>query len=295
MVTVTLDQQTYQLPQAWPEVNASQLPRLIQLVYLTPESPAMYHELIQVALSIKPKVWQKLMKKHFNPRLPESRRTANAGLIHQLVQALRWLWQQPMEKQPFEFLTAGGFQLFLPDENFATMSYGELTDGYIHFMVFIRQLVAGDEHLNLLVATLCRPRRKGNYTADTAWNGDHREDYNEYKAKERAKSVATLPYENRMAVLLYFAASFKAMMNRYAVFQEETAQDAQPSQPGRRAEQYPGQSMLKNQHLLAEKHIFGSISQTKTANAHEVLLYLEEHRKDLLAQIERQKQAHESN
>jgi len=168
------------------------------------------------------------------------------------------------------------------------MTYGELTDAYVHFMVFLRQIVPGDEHLNLLVATVCRPLRQGMYTADTTWNGDHREPYNEYIAKQRTASVNEVDYAQRMAILLYFAANLKAIMNRYAVFASEAEADTV-------AEDYPGQSMLKNQHLLAEKHIFGGVLQTKEANAHEVMLFLEENRKDLLARIEREKKNNERN
>ncbi|WP_374755035.1 hypothetical protein, partial [Arsenicibacter rosenii] len=117
----------------------------------------------------------------------------------------------------------------------------------------------------LLVATLCRPERVSGwgkpYRDDPAWNGDRREDYNEFKARDRLALVRKTGYPQRMAVLLYFAANFKTLMDRYAVFAQEAGADQTAT-----AEEYPGQSMMKNQHLLAEKHIFGNISQTKAAN-----------------------------
>ncbi|WP_143092952.1 hypothetical protein, partial [Arsenicibacter rosenii] len=105
MKPVRIDTMSCFLPETWEEVDANRLPRLIQLVYMTPEGPAMYHELIQVALNIKPRVWQKLMKKHFNRRLTDECREANAAMLQQLIMALRWLWQDALDKQPFAGLT----------------------------------------------------------------------------------------------------------------------------------------------------------------------------------------------
>lgn len=280
MTQIELDGVHYILPESWDEINTERLPKLIELVYLVPESGRMHHALIQLALNIRPKAWKKLHQRHFSPSLREAVRRKNAEVLHQLVQILAWCWEKPMDKQPFPSITVGKEVWLLPEQGFVTLSFGELTDLYIHLQTFIQQTVAGDEHLDYLVATACRPRRPRGYTLDGNWNGDHREPYNEFIVRERVKVAAALPFPTKMAVMLYIAATIKNVMARYTLFDQSDAPgDGTP-------EVYTGQGFLKNQHLLAEKGIFGNLRQTQEANAHEVLLFLEEHRFDLKAKQE---------
>ncbi|GAB3990403.1 hypothetical protein GCM10028807_17490 [Spirosoma daeguense] len=284
MLTIEFAGKSYQLPERWSEVKPDVLPQLLQRVYLAPGGADSYHETLQLALNIKPKAWQKLMYKHFGKHVGKKTRQANAIVLHTLWHQLRWMQTEPIHQQPFKSLDIGQPWL-LPDADFLAMSYGELTDAYIHFLVYIRQLVAGDKHLDLLVATLCRPERPGDYQNAPGWNGDHREPYNEYVAKERAKSLEHLEPGYKMAVLLFFAGNMQRLMDKYEVFGKGES-DGEP-------ELYPGQSLTKNSHLLASKGIFGTLDQTKAANVHEVFLYLEEHRKDLIAEAERRNQQDE--
>jgi hypothetical protein len=276
MRPIELDGTKYMLPESWNEVTPKQLPKLIKLVYLIPESGSMHLSLIQTALNIKPRVWKRLHRKHFSAGLSDGVRRQNAVVLMQLVDWLSWMWRKPVDQQPFAEIKAGGHALLLPEAEFLTVSYGELTDLYIHLQAFIEQTVPGDERLNYLVATACRPRRPRGYTTDTSWNGDHREDYNEFVARERVKPVAKVDYQQRMMVLLYVASHIKSLMARYTLFKTDAGAGE--------AEAYAGQNFIKNQHLLAERGIFGNLKQTQQANAHEVLLFLEENHSDLLKQ-----------
>ena len=108
-----------------------------------------------------------------------------AVVVASLVQLLAWCWEKPMDKQPFPSITVGRSEWLLPEAGFVTMSFGELTDLYIHLQAFIQQTIAGDERLDYLVATACRPRRQRGYTTDPTWNGDNRELYNEFQTRKR--------------------------------------------------------------------------------------------------------------
>ncbi|WP_461073964.1 hypothetical protein [Spirosoma horti] len=229
------------------------------------------------------------MQKHFSPKLGHKARKANAIVLYDLSRSLRWMETEPIQKQPFTHIDIKlerfirpdeTLRLLLPEERFYTMTYGELTDAYIHFLTYIRQLVPGSEHLNLLIATLCRPERPELEKAAKDWNGDAREAYNEFIAKERASLVSTLDEGVKMTILLYFAGNLKSILDQYQAFSEGGS-----SEP----EEYPAQGFVKNQHLLAQKGIFGTLQETKSANVHEVLLFLEENSKDLLAEAERNK------
>ncbi|WP_375445752.1 hypothetical protein [uncultured Fibrella sp.] len=294
MQQIDLDGVRYNLPERWKDVDLERLPRLIELIFLTPESGKMYHALIQLALNIRPKVWRKLHQAHFSERLSETVKRKNAEVLHLLLQQLSWLFTEPMDQQPFESLQVGKEAWLLPEPEFVTMSYGEMTDLYVHLNGFIQQQPAGDERLDYLVATACRPRRAQGYTTDPDWNGDHREVYNEFIVRDRVATVSGLDFSLKMAVLLYVASTFKDVLSRYVLFDRPSVSDATTvGIPDETGEAYIGQGFIRNQHLLAEKGIFGTMKQTQAANAHEVLLFLEEHRADMIvrqraAEAERQ-------
>ncbi|WP_020603140.1 hypothetical protein [Spirosoma spitsbergense] len=281
MQPIQLDGQAYELPERWSELDPERIPQLLQLVYFAPATPESFHEKIRLVLGLRKKAWLKLMQKHFGPTVGKRAKEANALVLHTLKSQLRWMETEPIQEQPFASLELDfGHTWLLPETGFLTMSYGELTDAYVYFLVWIRQLVKGDEYLDLLVAAICRPARAGDYQSAPDWNGDHRELYNEFTAKERAKLLATLEPGHKMAVLLFFAGNMEHVLARYELGGGEAGEP----------EQYPGQSWIKNSHLLATKGIFGNLEQTKAANLHDVLIFLEENRKDILAEIEHRKQ-----
>lgn len=280
MKKIYLNNRAYQLPETWGEVDSEVLPQLLVLLYVHPESGATYHEILRVVLGYSPSEWQKLMKHFFSPTIQDMQREANATVLQEVLQLLKWMWTQELTKKPFEHVLVGGIPYLLPDEEFRTVSFGELSDAYIHSRAFIEQLVEGDERLNYLMATICRPERAGDYQTDLSWNGDPREAYNEHIAKVRAKDWEHVPYETRIVVLMYFLGTLKTFLGMFDIWQG----DGPASE-----EEYPGQSWIKNQHLLAEKHIFGGMAPTKAANVHEVFSFLEENSKDIKRKIEQEK------
>jgi|GEM_PF-2772091 len=289
MKQIELDGERYALPETWEDIDAGMLPGLIEQVYLVPESGRMYHEVIRLCLGISEKRWLKIQKKHFSPKLSESTRRKNAEVLQQLVSLLSWLWNEPMDRQPFEGISINGPLWLLPEPDFAAVSYGELTDLFILLHTYIASPDAGEDTLDSLVATACRPRRTpANYAGQPDWNGDHREPYNEFIVRGRVKGVANVPFETKLAVLLYVASTVKNVLNKYQVFESDPSMTTATAGASGQTEAYTGQGFIKNQHLLAEKGIFGNLKQTQQANAHEVLLFLEEHRADLMARQQAQ-------
>ncbi|MGM9508611.1 hypothetical protein ACS5NO_12820 [Larkinella sp. GY13] len=289
MKTFELDGVSYQMPQSWDEIPAPFLPKWIKLIYLTPATGAMYHELLRLALGVSAKRWKKLQQKHFGANLPDWVRRKNAEVLHQLIRWLAWAWEQPVDRQPVEFLKVDRERWLLPEPGLVSTSFGELTDLYIHLQAFIQPVNTVEATdamaaLDSLVATACRPHRPLAEMMLPDWNGDRREAYNEFIARQRSQRVAVLPFDEKLPILLYVTSSIKAVLDKYTLFDPADA-------GGDSTETYAGQGFIKNGHLLAEKGIFGTLKQTQQANAHEVLLFLEEHRQDALTAYERQKQA----
>ncbi len=286
MKLITINGQEFSLPEAWTEVDAKLLPQLLRLIYVLPANGSTYHELLRLLLGYSPKGWTKLMNHFFSPKRTEAQRDASAHALAELLRLVDWMWTGELTRRPMLYLRVGlddqSWQLF--DEGFKSMSFGELTDAYIHAQAFIKQLVPGDERLDLLVATICRPVRPIREAQDSQWDGDYREPYNEHRAAIRAKELRDRYAEEKVIILMYYLGTLKEFLGSFDIY-DDGAVGPTPE------EDYPGQNMLKNQHLLSEKHIFGGMKETKAANAHEVFQFLEEHSKDMRAEAERNRAA----
>jgi hypothetical protein len=293
MQTIYLAGQRYDLPGTWAEVPADRLPKLLELLFVKPEGGETYHELLRTTLGLSKRAWTKMACHYFSPHLPPGTRRRNAETLAQVLGLIEWMWRDELTRQPFAAVRAGGRDYLLPDEQLRTVAFGELTDAYIHAQAFIKQLEPGEGRLHLLLATLCRPERSNPvlgpaYTASPDWNGDRREPYNEHAVRHRADAMAALEPREKVAVLMYFLGSLKEFLATYDTFDADTPEGSVYE------DDYPGQGFIKNQHLLAEKGVFGTLKQTKEANAHEVFLFLEEHKKDLDAQIEAEERAQDA-
>lgn len=282
MKQVTLSSKSYALWETWTEVPKAILPQVLRLLYVESASGQTYHQLLRLALGYSEKEWKRLMKHYFSPKLEDTQREQNAEVLAEVLNYLKWMWTQELTIKPFLCLEVENQTFWLPDDDFLTMSYGELTDAYIHAQAFIEQLVEGDERLNYLMATLCRPERPNKEAIDENWNGDVREAYNEHTSRLRVKLWETADYSDKILVLMWFLGALKDFTERFQVWDEE-ANGPLPE------DEYPGQSWIKNQHLLSEKQIFGGMSATKKANVHEVFTFLEEHKKDMIAKRKAEK------
>lgn len=270
------------MPETWIEVQKIQLPDLLTQLFVMPESGTTYHTLLRLTLGYREKEWAQLMKHYFSTKLTEESREANAEVLAEVLRLISWMWKEELTIKPFESITLEESVYLLPDENFLTMTYGELSDAYIHSRAFVEQIVEGEERLNLLLATVCRPERILDKllrnTQLENWNGDRRELYNEHIARSRVKVWESAPYDKKIIVLMYFLGTLKNFLSLFDIWQGDGARPAPE-------DEYPGQSWIKNQHLLAEKHIFGGMKDTKAANVHEVFSFLEEHSKDMKQKI----------
>lgn len=281
MLEIELSKEKFYIPENWSEVPVKRLPKLLESVFVAQATPETYHQILRLTLGISNTTWGRFCYHYFRKDLPENTRKQNAEILHNLLMMVSWMWTEEMTTRPFDTVKVGTEEWVLFEENLTSMSFGELSDAYIHLLAFTKQLIEGDERLHHLIATICRPRKEGDYTQDTHWNGDHRIPYNAHAVKEMSKKAALLPEGTKVAIMVYFAGSVKQLFEQYDLMEtgvESVGED-----------DYPGQGLIKNQHLLAEKGIFGNLDQTKQANIHDVFLFLEEHRKDMKAQAENQK------
>lgn len=284
MIELSLNDKDYKLPENWEEVPEAKRLRVLELVFVKPESGASYHELLRELLGIPKKGWIKLMKQYFSGGINEEKRERNAEALQELLHLISWMWRSEMTKKPFESIEIDGKNFYLFEEQFKSMSFGEMTDAYIHAHSYIKQLEEGDKRLNLLLGTVCRPQIK---KINEQWNGDNRITYNPFIVESSVSIWDTVPTEKKILVLVYFLGSLKEFLSYFDIFNDDGIQDSE--------EEYPGQGYIKNQHLLSEKGIFGNMQQTKATNVYDVFLFLEENKKDVKEQIRLQKAHDDAN
>lgn len=279
MTKIFLNKKRYYLPESWAEVLPAQLPPLLSLLFIHPENGSTYLEILRNVLGYTERQWRKLMHNYFGPHRKEEQRDNNSLVLQAVLGQLEWMWKGELTADPFpKGFEVAGRQWFLFEEGFRSMTFGEMTNAHIHAQAFIQQLVEGEERLDMLVATICRPRHVRDYKHAESWNGDHREPYNEHIARSRAELLKGKLVKEKILALMYFLGTQKEFFSYFDLFESDGAGPPEK-------EEYPGQSMIKNQHLLSEKHIFGGMDNTKNANVHEVFQYLEEHSKDVKARI----------
>lgn len=282
MQEITLSGQVFKLPENWQEVEYKQLPQLLRCLYVLPESGSTYHEIIRICLGYSQKEWKKLMQRFYSRKRTPEQIDQTTEALQVVLSLVSWMWKSELIVPPFKSIQVNGQRWLLFEEGLKSMSFGELTDAYIHAQAFVKQLVEGEERLNLLVATVCRPERSGDYLQDPEWNGDEREEYNEHIVRRRADQLTGILSTEKILVLVYFLGSVKDFFSYFDLVDDDGFAPPVP-------EEFPGQSLVKNQHLLSQKQVFGSMENTKKANVHEVFQFLEEHHKDVKAEIARSK------
>ena len=282
MQQVLINGQVFKLPENWQEVEYKHLTELLKNLYVLPESGSTYHTILRIVLGYDQKQWKKLMRHFFAKHRSLEDQLETTETLSKLLRIISWMWTGDLTVSPFESVKIDGQKYVLFQPGFISMSFGELADAYIHAQAFIKQLVEGEERLNMLVATVLRPERAGDYKNDPSWNGDPREDYNEHIARERGDIFKGEHLDKKIMILVYFLGSVKNFFSYFDLFDNDGSAPPVP-------EEFPGQSMIKNQHLLSEKHIFGGMKATKQANVHDVFQFLEEHNKDVKAEIARSK------
>src|SRR5215217_3180974 len=153
MIKININGQGFDLPESWTEVDRKKLPELLRNIFVASESGIAYHNILRVVLGFEQKKWGKLMNQFFGKACTAEKMDASSSALADLLRMLSWMWKSDLTIAPFESFEVDGKPWHLFSEGFRSMSFGELSDAYIHAQAFIKQLIEGEERLNMLVAT----------------------------------------------------------------------------------------------------------------------------------------------
>lgn len=193
-----LNGKPYSLPTTWADLTPKQVVALGPYLLIEPGAAGR----LAVLRILSPVLTPKVLK-----RLSEDDRLT-------LVIETDWLWSAPMAKCPLESFKHAGTEYLLWEPGFENCVAIEYLMAETQFKLFARAKPAPGA-LELLLATLCRPRKAGLNERDPHWDGDRRERYNNKVAEARAKELAPLPLATKMVVLQYYVASARGFHERY--------------------------------------------------------------------------------
>lgn len=214
MLTLQVNSKTYAIPSKLEELSPRQF--LLCLPYLFGEGTT--EERASVGYQLLPPAVRR--------RLPEFNDEQRAEV---LLQMTSWVGK-PTAYTPFKSFRFRLVRYYLPRvERLSTIEAAKAQQFHE-----LWHRTRKEEYLDLLVATLCRPRRLWIRLAPwardyaTKWDGDERERYNAEIVSRRAKRFSKLPLQYKLAAFWHFSQSMQAIHRQFLpVFQHRT-EDSKP-------------------------------------------------------------------
>ena len=199
MVKIELGPYKFKGESGWHECSAKRIAEL-SVFSRVPEDKRDDHVIATVL-----KVWLRI------PDLVFRKLVVDFYQLYILRKQVEWIFHRPIKK-PFEFIRVGnrltGTRIYLPAPEFIDTTSLELAMSFIHYTEFGQ---GEQEHLDKLIATLCRPKAKEK-PLDT---DDIREPFNEYRADKMAEKLGKVPMGVKVAFLNYFEAMLEDFMATY--------------------------------------------------------------------------------
>lgn len=251
------------LPGSWEEVTAEQFRRIFHLLFsIFPPlpTPELRRRLL---LSL-------LFKNKFRYKATMH---MMAGIdIFELTEKITFIWQS---SSPIAFIKSFRHRLcryYLPDSylNNAVCIEFIYADSYLESIARFEGDINKCEELNMLVATLCRPRKWFWWFRKrlSSYDGDIRERFNPSLMKSRAKRFEKLPLQWKLYVLAYFIACKKNIVEDPAynlIFpQKKKKKKAEASNE-------EGSSWAEVLKDVAGTKLYGSYDETAWYNLHTML------------------------
>lgn len=248
-----LNGKPHQLPTTWAELSPRQVVALAPYLIVGQDPSAAQR--LDVLSILCPALSRKVMR-----RLSDDDRL-------ELVCLCDWIWSAPMATCPLPGFELQGEEYLLWEPAFENCVAIEYLMAETQFKLFARPKPAPGA-LELLLATLCRPRKAGLNERDPHWDGDRRERYNSKVAELRAKDFERVPVATKIVVLQYYIASTRAFHERY----RELYDRPQPGQA--RPQGSGGFGLLGILDDVATEGVFGTFEQTCYSNVHTLFFHL---------------------
>ncbi|MDR6194710.1 hypothetical protein [Siphonobacter sp. SORGH_AS_0500] len=198
---------TFLVPESWQECKPEQLRKLAPFNMLREElrNRQIWEHVVQIMLRCKPNFWKKLVM--------------SLDEWWWLKEQCKWIFEVPLQQQPFAFFTIKGVNYHLPAPAYGNTSALELALANIAFTEYAHPDEPKKEALDQLIFILCRPERKNlkKFRASNDWNGDVREPFNEAKMLDRSRRLA-LPLDDKIAILNYFVQMNNGFLEMYPEF-----------------------------------------------------------------------------
>lgn len=256
MTPFRLDGKSYTLPASWHQLTAEQAVATAPARLEPADNTVLRIRLLQQLAGI--------------PRQLLRRMAADDVLL--LLGLLDWIWETPLPAGVLPSFEHAGVTYLVPAADLSDLSLAEYALADHH----LRQFVLGSQEQELLqlVATLCRPEKKGLDRENPEWDGDAREPYNTQLAQRRAAGFSELALGVRQLVLTHFLAGQQTVQSYYKKLFD------QPEQGGGGAAAVEGSPIIDLAYALADKGVFGDFENTCKQKLYTILEYLDSKRRN---------------
>jgi hypothetical protein len=262
---------TYFLPASWHEVSEQDWPT-VSLLFLLGDTAL-----------VRMKVLRGLLRTKRGTLISESSlRTLDAWQLREIASLLSWMLKDRMESRPFEYIIIQGERYFLPNDGLKNITLIEYAFLDLYYMVYVDAVEAGqhelaEQHLNRLLAYMCRPMRQGidpDRPDPDTWDGDIREKFNNSICDRRIDKMQDITSAEKLAILMFFTGCKAAIHRSYAgtVFPQQEDEKGNKVHTGATAMEPT--AWLDMCFALAGG-IFGTLEQTMYTNLFTVLRHLQ--------------------
>lgn len=202
-----------------------------------------------------------------------------ADVIYDLIQQIAWIWKTPLSQGFLESFSWKSQTFYLPKDNLKNISIIEFAMAEKYLKAFTSSNPEGHA-LNELVATLCRPMKKGIDPTSDEYGGDLREKFNSDLISNRAIEFRSLNINIKMAVLRFFIDCVAEIQKKYSMVYPKPEPDSEPEPQSPAQKALSSFGMLAVLMDLAEAGTFGTWEEACFTNIHTILLYLTKQKLD---------------
>jgi hypothetical protein len=248
-----LNDQPYQVPQAWAELTERQVLAVVPFLYADPGSAKVRLVVLQLLCPVLARLLGWL----------------TAEQLRELLPLVDWVWQQELVGTAVTSFTHRGRTYLLPAPRLEDAVLLEYALASRHFAQFAHPTRPNPKKLDDLVAALCRPQRADLDESDPAWDGQRRERFNAKLAEARAKELADVPEAVKIVVLQMFLAAKRFIHAAYKDLYRQPS--TLPAHLQGKAPVSDGSEILELIHVLAQEGTYGTYEATAYTELHTIL------------------------
>ena len=243
MNTVSINGQTFKIPQRWDELTVTQFRAMVRIIDETPlytEARLLFFLVFTGIRIVRVENGELRVENSYQFRYRKQTFYMLAWQFVEIIKLFDWIFVSETNKKNentghyavecrltrnlLPFIRVPRFSLFHSPLSILNSQLSGPSDGLtnLRFSEYIYAETehakyldtAKEAHLSRMIAVLYRPVRRVN-THSTDWNGDYRQPFNPYHTTRIARMAARLPVTTRHMILMWYEGCQLMLMSRF--------------------------------------------------------------------------------